>query len=165
MHIRGPNNSYSAKERVKGFNDRLDELGIGEKNRQIVLGDFSPQSGYNAIAAYSDDRKLQSIDGIFTSNDQMAVGAIKALTAKGLRVPDDIKVIGFDDTFVASIVEPSISTVHVASSLIGQKAMELLLKRINNPGSPAVCFKIETKLVVRKSTDPKAGSEWELRNW
>lgn len=73
-----------------------------------VCGDFSPQSGYDAVMRAVKGRLV--FDGVFAANDQMAVGALNALRDAGVRVPDDVRVIGFDDSFVASLVSPALSS-------------------------------------------------------
>lgn len=165
LHITGPVNSYMAKERIKGYSDAVRESGFQLKRDDIALGDFSPQSGYEIIRRYIKNGTLLKYEGIFTANDQMAVGAVKALREAGIRIPDDIKVAGFDDTFAASIIDPPLTTVHVSGSKIGREALKILLKRIKDPDGAPKCRKIETRLVVRRSTDSGAGGEWDFGNW
>jgi len=165
LHITGPFNSYMAKERIKGYSDAMKESGFQIKQGDIALGDFSPQSGYEITKRYIESRALLKYEGIFTANDQMAVGAIKALREAGIKIPDDIKVVGFDDTFVASIIDPPLTTVHVSGSQIGREAMKVLMERIKNPDAAPQCRKIETRLIIRRSTDRRAGGEWDLGNW
>lgn len=165
MHITGPANSYMAKERINGFSNAIKSAGMELEEKDIILGDFSPQSGYKITKKLIESKELLQYDGIFAANDQMAVGVIKAFHGVGVRVPDDIKVIGFDDTFVASIIDPPLSTIHVSSSQMGREAVKMLIERINNPDADPICKKIETSLVIRRSTNRRAGGDWELGNW
>lgn len=163
LHITGPMNSWPAERRAQGYCDRI-AAAPGLK-QHIVFGDFSPKSGYDAVKkALLSNMKLP-FDGIFSSNDQMAIGAMKALKELRVGVPDDVKVVGFDDSFVASLIEPSLTSVHVSGSSIGSEAMRMALERIADFSRPARCWKIETGLVVRKSTDRNAYIAQDFVNW
>ena len=160
LHITGPQNSWAAENRVRGF---MDELKDGRAEGRTVYGDFSPQSGYDATVRAL--RNGPAFDGVFASNDQMAVGALSALREAGVRVPEDVRVIGFDDSFVASLVRPPLSSVRMPADMLGRHAMELALSRIENYSAPARLRSIETGLVVRSSTDPDAVEKEGFRNW
>ncbi len=114
LHISGPRYSCLVNARIKGYTE---ELRAEDSTMEPIIleGDFSPLSGYQVIKNYP--LKQKRIDGIFAANDQMAIGALNALKEGGYQIPNDIKIIGFDNTFVASIVEPSITTINVPKSL------------------------------------------------
>ncbi len=143
LHITGPQNFWAAENRVRGFQDAL---AADRAQGQIVCGDFSPQSGYDAVMRAVKGRLV--FDGVFAANDQMAVGALNALRDAGVRVPDDVRVIGFDDSFVASLVSPALSSIHVPADLIGRYAMELALSRIEDFSQPARLRSVAAELVV-----------------
>jgi len=151
-----------ANARIKGY---IDEIKAEEPEAEPVIleGDFSPLSGYQAVKNYPLAEK--KIDGIFAANDQMAIGALNALKENGYKVPEDIRVIGFDNTFVASIVEPALTTISVPKYKMGQMAVELLLKQINNPETPAQNIMLPVNLMVRKSTQAGGDKTWELFGW
>ena len=98
-------------------------------------------------------------------SDQMSVGALRAISEAKRRVPDDIKVIGYDDVFIASVMETPLSTIHIRKRHMGIEAARLLLNRIQKPSelrAPRL-IELESRLVVRKSTSataPKTGSWW-----
>lgn len=163
LHISGPINSSVAEERARGFYQTAEERSAEEK--QVAFGDFSPQSGYDVIQKLAREKKLGQFDGIFAANDQMAVGAIKALAREGIRVPEDIRVVGFDNTFVASLIDPALTTVHVSGRQLGEEAVGMLISRLEEPDRPAQCKWLETKLIVRRSTDPNAESTEEFSSW
>jgi DNA-binding LacI/PurR family transcriptional regulator len=112
---------------------------------------------------------MPDIDGVFVTNDQMSVGAFKAIFEAGKNVPDDIKVIGYDDVFVSSVLEPSLSTIHIQKHSMGKKAAELLIKQLGNNNSPdaerETAFEIAPRLVIRKSTVKNAPDDWILVDW
>jgi len=162
LHIAGPRYSCMVNARIKGY---IDENKANSPTFEPVIleGDFSPLSGYQTIKNYP--LAQEKIDGIFAANDQMAIGALNALRENGFNVPDDIKVIGFDNTFVASIVEPALTTINVPKYKMGQNAAELLLKQINNPKIPVQNIMLPVNLMVRRSTQLGGDRAWELFGW
>lgn len=168
-HISGPVSTYVAQQRVLGYLSCMSENHFGlDMQKMISYGDYSHQSGYKAMMELL--KKYPSIDGLFCANDQMAVGAMKALEQEGKKVPQDVKVIGYDDSFVSTIIEPSISTIHVPKISAGVQAANLLFSLMEQkpdaePKEPVSCL-MESRLVVRKSTvqnlkeDDWLHSEW-----
>jgi DNA-binding LacI/PurR family transcriptional regulator len=109
----------------------------------------------------------KKFDGVYAANDQMAFGALKLLRQIGIAVPEQIKVIGTDDVFTASIVSPSLSTVHIMKTRMGRRAAEILLDRMTEkqPSNEVVAENMEISLVIRNSTDPLAIDHTEIANW
>lgn len=166
-HITGPTNMQIAKERIRGYKSCMEENHLSvDEERMIVQGDYSHQSGYMAMKQLLCE--VPDLDGVFCGNDQMAVGALKILKECGKRVPEDIKLIGYDDVFLASVVEPSISTIHIQKKHSGIEAARILFQRIENPdeeGPRPIGIKMESRLVVRKSTVADAPEDWILSDW
>lgn len=169
-HIMGPPHMEIASERVEGYRQAvLSHFKDYSFTDLIVHGDYSHQSGYKAMKQILDN--APDVDGVFCANDQMAVGALKLLKEYKRSVPDEIKIIGYDDVFVSSVVEPALSTVHIRKFHTGVQAANLLLKQIEenlapgNPGRTASAVKMESRLVVRKSTVANAPEDWILSDW
>ncbi len=168
-HISGPMSMHVAQQRVRGYIDCMNENNIGvDMQKMISYGVYSHQSGYQAMMEILD--KYPIVDGVFCGNDQMAIGALKALKLKGKRVPEDIKVIGYDDSFVSTIIEPSISTIHVPKESAGVEAANLLFSLMENKDDSEqrepVSRKMDGRLVVRKSTNADRDEEdWLLSEW
>jgi len=164
VHITGPLSSGIAQDRFSGYKDELRNKGLEIRNERIVEGDYSPLSGYDAMM-----RILLAgieVDGVFAANDQMAIGAIKAIKEKGLKIPEDIKVVGFDNTFIASIVEPSLTTINVPKYKMGDAAVELLIKRIEQRKEDCdKVIELPISLVLRQSTDLSGDKNWDLNDW
>jgi DNA-binding LacI/PurR family transcriptional regulator len=166
-HITGPVYFTVAQDRIKGFKNvmRKNNLEVDD-TRMIANGDYSHKSGYLAMKELL--LKMPDLDGVFVANDQMSVGAMKALFEAGRRIPDDVKVIGYDDVFVSSVVEPSLSTIHVEKHLMGKMAAELCIKQIES-GEDEVrkpsTIELESRLVVRRSTVKDAQDDWIFVNW
>jgi LacI family transcriptional regulator len=88
---------------------------------------------------------------VFAANDEMAAGVIDAAIACGIRLPDQLPVVGFDDTRIATMTRPQLTTVHVPMSSMGAAAVELLCQRIEDPNRPATRLSLESELIVRQS--------------
>lgn len=106
-------------------------------------------------------------DGLFVANDQMAIGAIFALHEAGKRIPQDVKVIGYDDVFISSVVDPPLTTIHVPKRSMGERGANLLISRMEGKlnKKEAVKLDLETKLIERQSTDLNAHDDWIKNEW
>jgi LacI family transcriptional regulator len=91
-------------------------------------------------------------DAVFTFNDLLAFGVIKGLHESGIKIPEEVSVMGYDDLDLSSMVTPSLSTVRYDKFDMGQKIVKTLMKRINKPDKKTGKIKIETDLVIRSST-------------
>jgi len=161
-HISGYPGNHVTVQRINGYKAALEENGIGFDETLISAGDFSPNSGYLAM------KKLMSIrsdfTAVFSANDQMAIGAIKAIKSYGKSVPDDIAVIGIDNIAMSSIVTPALSTINVPTYQMGHVAAKTIMDMREGQNCQKT-FQLESNLIVRQSTDPFANSEWELFGW
>lgn len=164
-HITGPAVLQIARERVVGYKCCMAENGIAvDEERMIAKGDYSHQSGYRAMKQLVMD--VPDMDGVFVGNDQMAIGALKYLKEAGVRIPEDIKLIGYDDVFLASVVEPGLSTIHIQKKHVGIEAAKLLFDRIDFDDEREVRgIKREGRLVIRKSTVKNAKEDWNIFEW
>lgn len=171
-HIGAVKTSVMSQERTKGYYLAMQEAGLAVRGELLQEGDFSPLSGYRGGKRLLDSSV--HFDGIVTDNDQMAIGAMKAVQEYGLRVPEDIRIIGFDNTFISSIVTPAISTINVPKYRMGAEAFRGLCRLMeytekDRQGAeetmPLVIEELRTSLLVRRSTEPTAMSNWELEEW
>src|SRR5260370_40193833 len=105
-HVAGPSSCLDAKERVVGWRQVMHEAGVAEP--PVLAGDWSAASGYEVGGQLATQPGLTAI---FCGNDTMALGVIRALTERGLRVPDDVSVVGFDDVPEAGVLRPPLTTV------------------------------------------------------
>ncbi|MGQ0712894.1 MAG: LacI family DNA-binding transcriptional regulator [Gemmatimonadaceae bacterium] len=149
--IRGAERNHDAAERLRGYRDALEESGVRRDARWEVPGDFTEAAGYRAARAVLKLRPRPS--AIFAANDAMAIGALSALREAGVVVPDEMAVAGFDDIPMARYVSPPLSSVHVPIAQLGERAMDLLLGTIADPGNGAARrVVLPTTLVIRKSS-------------
>jgi LacI family transcriptional regulator len=119
----------------------------------VVEGDYQQQTGYEITS-----HLLQNVDSpptaIFASNDLSAFGAMAAARECGLRIPDDISIIGFDDIPQASLVYPKLTTVRQPLVEMGQVAVKMLMERIEDQSRPPQQVALATQLVIRDSWRP-----------
>ena len=150
--ITGKPGVSSARERLAGYRDALRDADIPYDHKLVVTGDFLEERGYQAT------EQLLALEqrptAIFTSADTAAIGAIKASRAAGLRVPDDISIVGFDDIPEASLVMPPLTTVRQPLMEMGTTAVRLLQRLMDEPEMTPRRTELDVELVVRGSTAP-----------
>ena len=147
--IRGIQGQVDAEQRYQAYEDELRANNLRFDEDLVVDGDFTAESGRAAIRILLDERKLR-IQAIVAANDSMAFGALEALQQRGMRVPDDVAVTGFDDLREAQVTGVPLTTVRQSFYTAGKRAMETLLKRINGNTSPQVVV-TPTQLLTRWS--------------
>lgn len=154
VHLSGPLETYDARARVDGWRGELQRAGITEP--RVLHGDFTARSGH-ALAAElfdglvdkpADDGALPT--AIFTGNDQMAIGVLSALAARGLSVPGDVSLVGFDDMAGADYLVPALTTVRQDFVTLGRLSIEVLLDLMG--GGAARHHLLPPSLIVRAST-------------
>ncbi len=143
----------SAVDRLQGYKEALADCDIPVRKESIIEGDYQQQTGYEITKSL-----LQSLTppptAIFASNDLSAFGAMDAVRECGLRIPDDISIIGFDDVPQASLVYPKLTTVRQPLEQMGQVAVKILLERIEDRSRPPQRVTLATQLVIRDSCGP-----------
>ncbi len=136
--IQGPVGNPDSIERERIVRTVLEELNVPLPDEFVLPGDFLEASGAAAIRILFDHRgvALDRIDAVIASNDQMAVGALHELTVRGLRVPQDISIVGFDDDDFARSANPPLTTVSQPIELIGERALLMILSRLRGETVP-----------------------------
>ncbi len=143
--------AYTAStDRLEGYRLALQEAGIDYDASLVRYGNFTTQSGAKAMYELLDRSPLPT--AVFVASDTVALGALQALRQRGMRVPDDMAVIGFDDIPLAEFIDPPLSTIHLPAYGLGWGAADLLIRLISNElvENPEVF--LETELVVRESS-------------
>lgn len=129
----------------------------------VLYGDYFAESGYTATKAALENGA--EIDAIYAENDQMAIGAMKAIKEFKKRIPEDIAVIGADGIFVTSIIDPSLTSVELPRYELGYKSIQLLREMITDHPDRGEHIELEGKLIIRKSTDSSVEEDWGLKGW
>lgn len=147
-HIAGPADSFAARQREEGWRSALTAAGL--EVPAPVRGDWSAASGYAAGG------RLDDATAVFVANDQMALGALRALADAGKTVPADVSVVGFDDIADAAEYRPPLTTVRQDFDALGARAVEVLLEDVESAADTAPVVETFTPaLVVRASTAPR----------
>ncbi len=156
--VKGPDGNSDAEERLLGYREGMKSLPGGGSTLLEVPGDFSEGGGYRAVA-----RVLQ-IDprptALFAANDAMAIGALAALKERGIRVPEDVSLAGFDDVPIIRYLSPPLSSIRTPITDLGAGAAERLLALIEAGGTIQPRQQtLEVLVVARSSTGPPS-AEW-----
>jgi len=145
-HVRGPRKWIDARARARGWADALREAGVSRPTPPV--GDWSAAGGFTAGARLAAD---PAVTAVFSANDQMALGLVRALRDAGRRVPEDVSVVGFDDTPESGYFAPALTTIRQDFGEVGRACVDLLLSLID--GSEAERHVVvPSSLVVRDST-------------
>jgi LacI family transcriptional regulator len=150
--ITGPKGWVATEERLRGYRGSLANRGLMPDPELEVPADFLIEGGLRAALALLDLPHPPT--AIFAFNDPMAIGAIRAARMRGIRVPDELSIVGFDDTLEASIVSPALTTVRQPLAEMGRMAVNLLIRLLQNERIEALHVELATKLTVRESTAP-----------
>lgn len=142
-------NIISAKERLEGYKDALKENNIQIDNNNIIFSNFGFRNTQKILREYF--KNGVKADAIFAISDKMAASAIVVLQEKGLRVPEDVMVIGFDNTDITYMFNPTITTISQPHKEMGKTAFNMLLDRINN--KKCKNYILNHELIIRKSTN------------
>ncbi|GHO65190.1 LacI family transcriptional regulator [Ktedonobacter sp. SOSP1-52] len=139
----------SARDRLDGYHAALKDHGIPADSHLICEGDFTQPQGYQYA------QELLSLPerptAIFASNDMMAFGVMEAARERGLRLPEDLSIVGFDDIPQASYVHPALTTIRQPLEEMGRSATHLLLKYIAHPNAEIERIELPTRLIIRES--------------
>ncbi|WP_459177466.1 ribose operon transcriptional repressor RbsR [Ewingella americana] len=154
--ITGPLDKTTALERLNGYRQAMHRAGLSVLPGYEVCGDFEFEGGLSSM-----DKLLalpQRPHAVFASNDAMAVGVYQALYKKGLRVPEDVAVIGYDDIQLAQYMTPPLTTIHQPKDSLGELAIDTLLHRLQEPGADPQVLVLTPELVIRESVGSLNGN-------
>jgi LacI family transcriptional regulator len=154
-HISGPRGWAATEERIEGYHAALAAAGVLLSPELVAEGDFEIPGGYAAASRLLDlpDRPT----AVFASNDNMAFGVVRAARERGLSIPEDLSVVGFDDGELAKSVSPALTTVRQPLAELGRTAVSLLKRLVDRQRVEALRVELATRLVVRDSTMPPRG--------
>lgn len=150
--LNGPAGLATTRLRQAGVEDALRARRRDPAEVVHASGDYSVASGEAAIDALLAGRRRPPFDAIFAANDRMAIGALRALERRGLRVPEDVELVGFDDIELATLVEPPLTTVAQPAFEMGRRSAELLLRLIAGERPRRRTLVLQPEFVVRGTT-------------
>jgi len=149
-HIAGPGENFESRERLRGYLDALGGVGL------VLQGDFTEESGHRAGMQLVD--MAQRPAAVFAANDAMAIGCLLALHERGLDVPRDMAVAGFDDIPVARLIRPSLTTVQINIADLSRRALKRLVAVIDGDDTQDVPETVHPRLVVRESSGARTAA-------
>lgn len=153
-HVAGRPGLWCSRARLDGYRVGLEMAGLGLDPDLVVEGDFSYESGFRAA-----ERMLSLPEpptAVFAASDQMALGVYEAVRRRGLRVPEDVSVVGFDDLPEASWSSPPLTTVRQPLAEMGTLAVRMVLRFLHGEVIESPRVELATQLIVRESTGPVA---------
>ena len=148
LFISGPEGHIESVDRLAGLRVGLSEKEFDLNNLHIRIGDYTKESGYKAAKRFFSS---QTADAVFAANDRMALGALLYFRENGIKVPDDVSLVGYDDNFFSEFLTPSLTSVKPPMSEIGTIAMESLIRMIENKDRSAIKIILPSVLIKRSS--------------
>ncbi len=145
--IQGLVDTVSNKERVRGFKKAIEDYGISSENIEIYGSDFSVDDGYNTVKKLLDQATFPT--AIFTLGNPIAIGAMRAIKEKDLKIPDEISIISFDDQPYFELISPPLTTIRQPIDLIGKEAVHILFDLIDGKKPES---KLLSPLLVERSS-------------
>jgi signal transduction histidine kinase/DNA-binding LacI/PurR family transcriptional regulator/AraC-like DNA-binding protein len=147
--IRGPEVSQDAEERYQAYLETLKQYGLPFNPDLVIFGDFYRYSGTAAARQLIDTCQF-GFDTLVSANDNMAIGAMQAFQTSGMRIPEDVIVVGFDDIEETRAITPSLTTVRTPWHLLGSKSVDLVLSKLADEVLPEQIL-LETEMICRQS--------------
>lgn len=154
-HITGPQFFLSSRERERGFRQAMGEAGLTPYT--VEQGMFQIRSGSEIASRWITSGNLPT--AVFAADDYIALGVMDAFKNSGIRIPEDVSVVGFDDQFIASEFRPMLTTVRQPAEKIGRLGVELLLNMIRGSSKRNHTVQLDPELIVRESTAKPSGSQ------
>ena len=142
--------STSSIARLKGYKRALDEYGIKFNQELVYNSQPDISEGYSTVRSILESGK--TIKALFCGCDILSIGAMEAILENNLRIPEDVRVCGYDDIEFAAYLRRPLTTIHQPKEIIGVKGIELLINRIENKDDKQNIFILKSELVVRQST-------------
>lgn len=143
-------NVASSRERVRGYRRALDERGIHYNEQLVLISDFTVADGKRLTGQLLDSEDPPT--AVYACNDLLAIGAMQAATERGLHIPNDLSIVGFDDTLLATITNPALTTVAQPIHEMGRQVMDLLIQEVEKKKSVKQRVVLLPELKVRQST-------------
>ena len=148
-HVAGPVSCLDAQERIDGWRQVLVDAGVRQPG--VLVGDWSASSGYEMGCRLASE---PGVTAVFCGNDTMALGVMRALAERGLRVPGDVSIVGFDDVPEAGYYLPPLTTMRQDFGEVGRRALSTLIDRMSGAIAAGLRVRVAPELIVRASAAP-----------
>ena len=157
-YMKGDVSDIGVRDRLTGFKRAVESLGLHDDPGLVIGSDFGITNGYSAMKELLASA-LRAPTAVMCANDMLAIGAMEALKERGLAVPGDVSVMGFDDVDLASEVIPNLSTMNIPKQTMGRLAVERLMEIIRGERIEFDKIVVTPRLVIRDSTGPVSRRE------
>ena len=159
----GPVDFPLCVDNLTSYKGALVKAGLEFNQKYVLMGDYLPASGYNAV----NNALKEGIEwtALFAANDQMGIGAMRALKEAGIDIPHDVAVMGADNVFPSTLTSPALTTIDVPKFRMGYEAVRMLVDRMQGKEVKQNEIVLDGKLVVRESTCTNAHCDWNLFGW
>lgn len=148
--ISGPGDTSTGRERLEGYRRAHAQAGVTVDESLIRFGDYKQESGRDLSALLLS--LPQPPTALFACNNLMLIGAIETIFARGLKIPQQVALIGYDDLPLAAVFDPPLSVVQQPAYEVGRKAAELLFRRFDHPLAETISLVLKPKLIIRGSS-------------
>ena len=149
IFVRGPVNNQDSQRREMGYQESLAAHGIAYDPNLIISGEYNRKVAYQSMVKFLENEH-PDFDAIFTGNDDAAIGVMNALKEKGLCIPDDISVVGFDDLELSAFLTPPLTTIKAPTECVGKTAAQHLFNLLAGQDVDLVTL-LSTEVVIRRS--------------
>ncbi len=144
-----PDHGDHIKTRLRIFHEVMARNNLTVDPALVVVGEYDPDTGYTAMQRILEQPLLP--DAVYAMNDLMAFGAVRAIRERGLRIPQDIAIVGFDDVRLAAFCDPPLTTVHEPDEEHGRQAADMLIRLLSGKAVENKHITLQTHLIVRDS--------------
>ncbi|SFI18908.1 transcriptional regulator, LacI family [Tindallia magadiensis] len=148
-YLSGPETSLVGKERLEGYMAALQNFGLTVNPQLIYYGDYKAETGEKGINELLE--KDRNFTAVMAANDLMAVGAMRSIKNRQLKVPEDISVLGFDNIQISRLIDPALTTIHQPSYEMGKKATDMLIRLIEGKELEKRQVVLKPELLIRES--------------
>lgn len=150
VFVGGPRENFDTQQRADVFRQTIEARKHTCREDQFAFGSYTHEWGRAWAQAALGRGRLHG-SGVLAGNDEIALGIIQQAEEAGMRVPDDLRVVGFDDTRLAALVRPRLTTVRIPLETVGAESIKMLVRRIDHPEAPIAVSRLPTSLIVRDS--------------
>ncbi|HXV41628.1 MAG TPA: substrate-binding domain-containing protein, partial [Anaerolineae bacterium] len=149
VFVCGPADNEDSQRREMGYRESLEVHGIAYDPNLIISGEYNREDAYQAMSEFLENEH-PDFDAVFTGNDDSAIGIMDVLYEKGLRIPDDISVVGFDDLELSAFLTPPLTTINAPTECVGKTAARYLFNLLAKQEVDLVTL-LSTEIVIRRS--------------
>ena len=156
MHVTGAKGTKAALRRWQGYLAAMEQQGLSQYTSVVECEEFGVDEGYHAVRTWLSGHSREELpDAIYFGADNTAFGGMIALEEAGIRIPEDIKIVGFDDDKPWGVEKKlkKLTTIRQPLYEVGAKAVQILLQQIQNPETPRQKVVIKPELVIRETTE------------